>query len=375
MSTKTVVVAGHLCLDIVPEMGIASQATAAQMFSGGQLTQVGPVALSPGGAVANTGGVLRILGIDAVQTGKVGDDGFGRQVATLLDAPHEGRHLPGRAALVIDPDVATSYTIVLTPPDIDRIYFHCPGANDHYGAEDIDYSLLDGAELFHFGYPPLMAKTFGRNGAELLEIYRRAKDRGVLTSLDMAVADPGSASGRADWRTILQNTLPYVDIFQPSAGEIIQMLHPDWSPQHRRQPSFEGFGVDQLSELAAELLEMGAQIVVLKLGGDGLYVRSREGGELVSSCYQVELVNAVGSGDATVAGFIAGHVLGRPIATCANLALAVGAQSVAGNHASGLVKELEQIDGQIADGWEKHPLDLSGAGFELDAAHDIWKRG
>jgi len=44
------------------------------------------------------------------------------------------------------------------------------------------YELLRNARLFHFGYPPLMRLMFENHGAQLAELYRRARETGVTTS-------------------------------------------------------------------------------------------------------------------------------------------------------------------------------------------------
>ena len=66
------VVAGHICLDIIPllESEVA--------FSPGQLVEIGPAILSTGGPVSNTGLALHRLGIDARLMGKIADDQIGR---------------------------------------------------------------------------------------------------------------------------------------------------------------------------------------------------------------------------------------------------------------------------------------------------------
>ncbi len=51
-------------------------------------------------------------------------------------------------------------------------------------------------------------------GEQLIESYCRVHENGVITSLDMALPDPDSDSGRA----------PYADIFMPSAEEMLYML-------------------------------------------------------------------------------------------------------------------------------------------------------
>ena len=59
----------------------------------------------------------------------------------------------------------TSYTVVLNPPGIDRIFLHCPGANDTFTDEDVTDEVLGGASLFHFGYPPLMKQIWSDGGS------------------------------------------------------------------------------------------------------------------------------------------------------------------------------------------------------------------
>ena len=119
-----------------------------------------------------------------------------------------------------------------------------------------DEDLRD-ARLFHFGYPPLMARMFADNGAQLTEIFRRVKSLGLTTSLDMALPDPNSPAGRADWLTILKNTLPHVDIFLPSLDEILYMLG-----RNTEVP----LSAQLLTEVSDELLAMGAKMIVIKLG-------------------------------------------------------------------------------------------------------------
>ena len=212
------IVAGHLCLDIIPQItGITPEAFRAA-FMPGHLIDVGPVALSTGGPVSNTGLALHKLGVPTQLMGKIGDDLFGQAVTQLVSA-YDPRLVGG---MVVDPQASTSYTVVINPPGVDRIFLHCHGANDTFSADDVRYDLLDDVGLFHFGYPPLMKLMYADGGTQVSSLYRRAKATGVTTSLDMAF--PGSSSVDAPWRRILALTLPHVDIFLPSIEEILVML-------------------------------------------------------------------------------------------------------------------------------------------------------
>ena len=227
-----------------------------------------------------------------------------------------------------------------------------------------------------------MSLMFKGAGEELARVFRLARQQGVVTSLDMAMADPGAPAGQAPWRTILENTLPFVDVFLPSAEETVRMLHPEWESatnvagNAQSRGAYAGYTIDQLSELSGELARMGCSVVVFKLGSDGIYVRTAMGDaqrrgqlppllqavgqefgarELISPCYSANVVSAVGAGDATVAGFLAGLVRELPLADCANIALGVGAKSVEDLHSTGGIPGWQPIVDQIASGWPKNP--------------------
>ena len=63
--------------------------------------------------------------------------------------------------------VPKSGSVIISPPGMDRIFLHDPGANNTFGAEDVNYQLVTETALFHFGYPPLMRGFYSDNGAEL----------------------------------------------------------------------------------------------------------------------------------------------------------------------------------------------------------------
>lgn len=131
---------------------------------------------------------------------------------------------------------STSYSVILAVPGIDRIFLHNPGANDSFCADDISDELLKDAALFHFGYPPLMRSMYQNDGQELVKLLQKVKRAGTAVSLDMAAVDPGSEPGKADWKTILEKTLPFVDFFVPSAEELCYMLTGNGFTNGRREP-------------------------------------------------------------------------------------------------------------------------------------------
>ena len=260
-------------------------------------------------------------------------------------------------------ETSTSYTVVINPPGSDRCFLHHPGANDDFCADDVRDEDLRDARLFHFGYPPLMAGMFADNGAQLTEMFRRVKSLGLTTSLDMALPDPDSPAGRADWLTILKNTLPHVDIFLPSLDEILFMLR-----RNMKTP----LSAQLLTEVSDELLAMGAKMIVLKLGDHGLYLRVASADVLQNlgrarptdltawanyenwlPCFQVDVVGTTGAGDATIAGFLAALLRDLSPAEAMNAALAVGACNVEAPDALSGIRSWDDTLQRINAGWAR----------------------
>ncbi len=281
------VVAGHICMDVIPAIACRDPDAFRTVFAPSRTVQAGEVTIAVGGAVPNVGLVMNRLGMRTFMTGKVGDDLFGRGIVEAIMELDPGAALD----LHVDPEVHTSYSIVLDPPGLDRCLLHYPGANDAYRAADLDPACLDQARLLHLGYPPAMRALFENNGAELAALLRKAKACGVATSLDMTMSDPDSLAGRADWRAILEHVLPHVDLFLPSLEETLYMLHRDLLAHLREQTADGSETVDYvtpeiLHELSDACLAMGAGIVGLKLGRRGCYLRAavQDGTRLGRAC-------------------------------------------------------------------------------------------
>ena len=83
------VVAGHICLDIIPQI-VRREGGLKALLAPGKLVDVGPATLSTGGAVSNTGLALHRLGLPTRLMGKIGDDGLGQTILELLR--RQGKH-------------------------------------------------------------------------------------------------------------------------------------------------------------------------------------------------------------------------------------------------------------------------------------------
>ncbi|GIM44717.1 sugar kinase [Collibacillus ludicampi] len=384
-----IVVAGHICLDVIPDLPEGKTPT--QFFIPGRLNEVGGVTISTGGAVSNTGLGLHRLGVSTRLIGKVGDDEFGRVILDLL------RKMDPVLAegMIVAPGEDSSYSIVLNLPGVDRIFLHYPGANHTSQSEDVQCYRLQGARMFHFGYPPIMKEMFRDNGEQLVDLMRKVKTQGLVTSLDMAMPDANSAAGQVDWHALLRASLAYVDIFLPSFEETMFMLKRDLYEQLLHQ-SVEGHVLSLVSEkmiqeLAESLLEMGCPIIGLKLGDSGLYLRTGTESkikqisdllriqsdlwanrELWVPCYKTRVAGTTGAGDSTIAGFLAGLLRGLPPEKVLNSAVAVGACCVERMDSLSGLLHWDKVQKRIADGWERLPINRKFLGWVWDKEHQLW---
>ncbi len=385
------VVAGHICLDVIPDLSAVAGQTLETVLSPGRLTEVGRASLSTGGAVSNTGLALNKLGIPTRLMGKVGDDVLGQAVQQIVAA-----HAPQAGGMIVDKRTSSSYTIIINFPGVDRIFLHYPGANDTFCAADVDYSLLAQARLFHFGYPPIMRMMYQDDGAELVAIFRRAREAGVTTSLDMALPDPSSPAGRADWVRILTRVLPLVDIFLPSIEEILYMLRRETYDRLMQKAGkgslIELVTPDLLSGLGRQVLDMGVKIVVLKLGERGLYLRTASRAaleqlgrgrlyhpaewadkELWAPCFLVNVVGTTGAGDATIAGFLGAFLRHMSPEQAATMAVAVGACNVEAADALSGIRSWEETLARIAGDWDRRPMVVDAPGWQYDDETRLWE--
>jgi sugar/nucleoside kinase (ribokinase family) len=351
-----IVTAGHICLDLIPEL----RSGLAGALVPGALTAIGPMHTATGGAVANVGLALHRLGIPVRLMGKVGDDLIGGAIRDILRA-RSGDLADG---MIVAPGEPSSYTVVINPPDADRIFLHCPGTNDTFAADDIDLDRLADARLFHFGYPPLMRRTYDDGGAGLAGLFRRVRATGVPTSLDMAAVDPASTAGSVDWPALLGRVLPHVDLFLPSLDETQFMLG--------RSDAAASAGL--LDEIARRLLDLGAAVVGLKLGDEGLYLRTTPDAgrletaglarewvsrELLAPCFEVDVAGATGAGDCTIAGLLAATVGGAGPEDAMTVAVGVGACSCEAPDATGGIPTWAELHERIDAGWPRRTGSLA----------------
>jgi len=378
-----VVVAGHICFDVIPAFKKSDKTEMTEIFIPGKLINMGSVKVSTGGPVSNTGIALSILGVETKLMGKIGNDYFGEGVIKLL------KERNAESGMVVVDGEETSYTVVIVPPGYDRIFLHNPGANNTFCAEDINYDIVKDAKLFHFGYPPLMKRIFENDGEELVKIFKRVKELGVTTSLDMSLPDASSDSGKADWGKILQRLLPYVDIYLPSVEESMFMIQREdfnyLNENAKGHDILEKLDINKLQGLGERLIGYGPKILVIKCGIKGYYIQTQSK-ELLSSIGKAlpadlenwsnrelheesfhvpQVAAATGSGDSSIAGFLAAYLKGNTIEEAIRIACAVGGQNVQVFDAVSGIKSWQETLDMITT-WDKNHLDVDSDYWRYD---------
>jgi sugar/nucleoside kinase (ribokinase family) len=279
-----VVVADHVCTPI------------SHFPAAGELIMAEDLVLNIGGCASNAAMDLARLGVRAAVCGKVGDDIFGRFVAETLQA--QGVEV---RALRIDPQRATSQTLIVNVRGEDRRFIHCFGANGGLSAADLDEALADPPRVLYVGGYLVLPSLDAR---ELAERFARVRRQGTITMLDVATP------GLGDYLPHLKPVLPETDIFLPNTDEATLILGE----------------ADPLRQALA-FRDLGARRVVITRGEHGAIAVSDSLRVRLGS-YPVPFVDGSGGGDAFDAGYIAGLLDGLDELGCLKLASAIGASCV-----------------------------------------------
>lgn len=322
----SIVIAGHLCVDLKPHAEHLR-------FAPGTLTEIGPLEISLGGCVSNTARALAHLGHTVTITANIGDDPLATTVRELL------AEIPGIiGSPTTIPAAHTSYSLVLEPTGIDRSFWHHPGANTFFDGSAIDPT---GVQLLHVGYPSLLPAIIANNAAGLTDVFRRAHTAGATTSVDLAVVDETRDAGAAAWEQILRNVLPLVDIATPSADDLRSALQRDGSA----------------ADFAQLLLDWGVAVAAVSDGAAGVAVRTASTARLRAAGAQLapladgwadhsfhqdaippaRVVTTNAAGDTATAGFLSGVIARLAPRAAAHRSVAAAAAHIAGEKLSGAI--------------------------------------
>ena len=284
-----VITLGIVCADVVVR-------PVEEMPERGGIALVSQLELHLGGLASVTAAVCAQLGGKSAFIGCVGEGGFGDFTVNAMKSAGVNTDCVRRAS-----DCGNGSTVVLVSKDGERTFLHHIGTNALVGEEDVDFDLVGGAKVLHWGGPSVTPRL---DGEPIGRVLRQARDMGVMTSMDTCF----DASGL--WFKHIEHALPHLDVVMSSLEEARHYT-----------------GEDTPEEIAAFYKSFGAGTVMVKLGGEGMYiVNAHESYRLPA--HDVEVVDTTGAGDAACGAFLYGLVEGWGLLECGKLANAVGALTV-----------------------------------------------
>ena len=362
---RKIIVAGHISYDITPQIYDTNGKNFVKILKPGKLINIGRATVANGGAVNNTGMALHKFGANVELIAKVGDDEFGRQIIEKCE--EKG----AKTRFIKACGEATSYTIVLAPPGFDRSFLHFTGTNDTFKFSDMDMSSIEDGYLFHFGYPTLMEGFYQNNAKELIEMYKSIKKAGLITSMDVAAIDPDSNAGRLDWKEILKNVLPYVDIFEPSFEELLCMVDSDAYIKLMERAGEEDVCMclsleNDILPLAKKVMDFGVSVLLIKCGTAGMYLcTSKDVSKKLGlssewndfKCFQKSykpdrIKSAIGAGDTAIAAFLYGVINGYKPKQAMEIASATGAMCITEYDTFSGLLDIKELEEKIKNNWE-----------------------
>ncbi|MBQ3356194.1 MAG: carbohydrate kinase [Oscillospiraceae bacterium] len=231
------------------------------------------MAAHPGGAPANFLAALTKYGAKSALIGKVGADTFGKLLlGTLQNAGIDTR------GMLVDEDCFTTLAFVTLDESGNREFAFArkPGADTRLTAEEIDYSLIDEAKVFHFGTLSLTDEP-ARTATQKAVAY--AKEKGKLISCDPNLRLPLWRSAEEAKEQLLW-AIAQADVVKISDNEL-EFL----------------FGCTPEKGAERILRDFGAKLVFVTCGADGCYFKNALACGQVSAPKGLNVIDTTGAGD------------------------------------------------------------------------------
>jgi sugar/nucleoside kinase (ribokinase family) len=224
-----------------------------------------------------------MLGVDTGFIGSIGRDDTG-------DFFEKDMKSAGVNTLLIRRNSATGTAVALISPDSERTFATHLGAATELNREDLKPMLFE-------GYDILYLEGYLINNYPLIETAcRLAKEKGLLVALDLASYNVVESNLKA-FRQIINQ---YVDIL--FANELEAKAFTGYEP-----------------EIALTHLSNSSEVVILKVGADGSWLK--KGDELIKvSSTPVTVNDTTGAGDLYAAGFLYGFARELTLEQCGLIA-------------------------------------------------------
>lgn len=262
----------------------------------GTLFLVPQLEMHLGGLAGVTAAVFSQLGGRSAFVGSLGEDSFGDYILSTLKHAGVNTDSVRRSS-----ECHSSATVVLISEDGERSFLHHLGTNAVVSESDLDFDVIAQSKILHWGGCSVTPQL---DGAPMGRIFEKARKMGVKTSIDTCF------DGKGIWLPHIEPALHHTDIIFSSLEEAR-----NYSGQ--REPE----------AIADFYRSYGVEIAVIKLGGDGMFVKNNAD-QYFLPAHQVPVIDTTGAGDASCGGFLYGFLQGWDLKKCARLANAVGGLTV-----------------------------------------------
>lgn len=247
--------------------------------------------ISGGGSAANTIVGLSRLELRTGFVGKVASDTEGEFL--LNELKKEGVDVNG---ITVTKTGRSGKVMGYIDPNGDRALYVDPGVNNQLEYADINLNYFSDTKLVHLS-------------SFVAEKSLDAQKRVINQLSDVKVSfDPGALyakKGFAVIKPIIQRSYAVL----PNELEVKLLTGQDYKQGAKR------------------FLELGAEIVVVKLGKQGCYITDGKESHMIEA-YSVEVVDTTGAGDAFNAGFIYGLLNNKDLFECGRLGNFVASRCV-----------------------------------------------
>ncbi len=234
---------------------------------------------NPGGAPANVLAMLAKLGAKTAFIGKVGNDGFGRFLKTILDEAGINT-----SNLLMSSSERTTLAFVHLDEKGDRSFSfyrkHC--ADVSLEASEINCELLKSCRFLHFGAVSL---TDEPSRTATLEAVKTAKEAGAIISYDPNYR-PMLWSNEQEARNCMLKAAEYADLVKVSEDELVFLT-----------------GCEDFGDGANKLLKLGPAVVFVTCGEKGSCVYTRTCNAFHGG-YRVNTADTTGAGDTFVGSML-----------------------------------------------------------------------
>lgn len=246
---------------------------------GRRLVEVSAFYPVPGGAPANVAVAARRLGAETAFIGKVGDDAFGRLLIDTLQA--EGVET---RAMRIDEEARTTMAFIAmpNPNTAEWVFYRNPGADMMLRRHELDVDLLRATKALHIGTISLIAEP-GRSAT--FRAVELAREAGALISLDINYRPSLWPKPEAAVNAI-RSVIALAHVVKVNSNELVLLM-----------------GNDDPEAGSAALLRQGPRVCIVTMGEKGSFFRLGDETAFVPA-FRVETVDAVGCGDAFMAGLL-----------------------------------------------------------------------